>query len=446
MSPKKDLNQKKGNVINIEEALLTKNTSEQIKSVQEGLFQYEGDEFVNWQEAVESVLGKKLPDMDLIYKRKQDVLNDILDMLPDGDASDEVTELDGNDELSEEDNKDDTTQNETLNNIIDLVNYKKTQTLKKKRKDIPLCEQVLLWGNDQPLSDIEISLLLTDIRRGFEAGELLYLYQPQWDLQTGKIVALESFLHWNHPTKGVLGPDYLVSVFEKSGLLPDLTVLLFEQLIYETKKHRDMGLPHVKMMFNIVPEQMEIEGLSNVLLSVVYDNNLKPDDFECVFCNTKSTQKPQVIHQNIQELQEDGFSLCLNNFGVGYSSYPYIKSFVFDKIKIDKSYLYEMSNHPRTQLLVQSFIRQAHLFGSCAVADGIREKEIIKTLRLWNCDYGQGSCLNSPISSKEMIDFLKEYAKIEDKGIKAIEEFWQKNICSNHSNGYGCNSLKTKDK
>ena len=74
-----------------------------------------------------------------------------------------------------------------------------------------------------------------------------------------------------------------------------------------------MGLPHVKMMFNIVPEQMEIEGLSNVLLSVVYDNNLKPDDFECVFCNTKSTQKPQVIHQNIQELQEDGFSLCLNN-------------------------------------------------------------------------------------------------------------------------------------
>lgn len=445
MSRKKDLNQNKTNIINMEEALLTKNTSEQIKSVQEGLFQYEGDEFVNWQEAVESVLGEKLPDMDLIYKRKQDVLTDILNMLPDGDDSDETTDLDVHNEFSESENQDNINQNDTLSNIIDLVNYKNTQTLKRKRKDIPLCEQVALWGNDQPLSDIEISLLLTDIRRGFEAGELLYLYQPQWDLQTGKIVALESFLHWNHPTKGVLGPDYLVSVFEKSGLLPDLTVLLFEQLIYETKKHRDMGLPHVKMMFNIVPEQMEIEGLSNVLLSVVYDNNLVPSDFECVFCNTKPSQKPQIIHQNIQELQEDGFSLCLNNFGIGYSAYPYIKSFVFDKIKIDKSYLHEMSNHPRTQLLVQSFIRQAHLFGSYAVADGISKKEMIDTLRLWNCDYGQGSYLNAPISAKEMIDFLKEYAKIEDKGINAIEEFWQNQICSIHSNGYGCQCLKTKD-
>lgn len=428
-------------IINFDEVVSNKQTKEEIKSVQEDLLQYEGDEFVNWKDAVETVLGEKLPEMDLIYKKKYNTLDDILDMLPNGNINIEDIENGNNNNQ----NIDETLNNTTLNNIIDLVNYKKTHTYHQTNINLPLCEQIALWSNPKELSDIEVSLLLADIRRGFEAGELQYQYQAQWDLKSGKIVSLESCLHWNHPTKGKLGADYLISVFEKSGLLPDLTVLLFEQMIKEIKPWHEIGL-NIPITFGVVPEQMETEGLSGDLLTVIYNNNLSASDFECVFYNTKPSQKPQTIHQNIRELQTDGFGLCLNNFGTGYSAYPYIQSFVFDKIKFDKSYLTNILTQPRVQLIVQSFIQQAHLFGSHVIADGINGKQIYHTLQLWNCDYGQGFYLQSPMSSKEMIDFLKEYAKIKDNGIKTIEDFRHNYNDVLHTKRFNVERLKKEDK
>ena len=419
-----------------------KRLSEQIKETIHQLSQYEINESVNETSALNTVLGTlqsqtkleekkgKREKLRLVQKatnmkNRQEVLNEIVNQLPEG-----------KDENNKNIKNKNTKNNNMLKNIVNVLNEikKKKETPSealtndlKKKGIIPLWEQLAVKQKTNEYSNIDKSLLLFDVRRGLEEHEFFYFYQPQWNINTGEIVCLESCLRWRHPTKGILGPDFFLALFEESNLLLDLMNILFEQIFTDLNQMKLNGLDALKISIHLTPEQLELKYLGESLLLLLDKTDIDSSQIECAVTERLFPKYPPLLRENITVLKENGITLCLNNFASGYSAYPYLQEFHFDKIKLDKTYTAHLFENPREKLIVQSVIEQARLFEAQAVIDGINSPQMLHWLRQHNCELGQGCLLGKARPLEEMIDFLKEYNTIKSYGIDSIEAFWRRN-------------------
>ena len=417
--------------------------SNKIKETVNELSKYENNEEINALSALNTVLGTlkseenpqttqnddkplKLIRSKKKMKNKQEVLNDIINQLPEGKAE----------EQESKNNYKNNNKNNMLKNIIYVLNETKkkketpSETLTndlKKKGIIPLWEQLAVQQKTNQYSNIDKTLLLFDIRRALEEREFFYFYQPQWNINTGEIVCLESCLRWRHPTKGILGPDFFLTLFEGNNMLLDLMNILFEQIFTDLNQMKLNGLDSLKISIHLTPEQLELEYLGESLIMLLERMNIQSSQIECAVTERLFPKYPPLLRENITVLKENGITLCLNNFASGYSAYPYLQEFHFDKIKLDKTYTMHLFENPREKLIVQSVIDQARLFDSQAVIDGINSPQMLHWLQQHNCTLGQGCLLGKARPLEEMIDFLKEYNTIKSYGIDSIEAFWRRN-------------------
>lgn len=417
--------------------------SNKIKETVNELSRYENNEEINALSALNTVLGTleseenaqtnrnddrrlKLIHSKKKMKNKQEVLNDIINQLPEGSPE----------EQTNKNNYKNNHKNNMLKNIIYVLNETKkkketpSETLTndlKKKGIIPLWEQLAVQQKTNQYSNIDKTLLLFDIRRALEEREFFYFYQPQWNINTGEIVCLESCLRWRHPTKGILGPDFFLTLFEGNNMLLDLMNILFEQIFTDLNQMKLNGLDSLKISIHLTPEQLELEYLGESLIMLLERMNIQSSQIECAVTERLFPKYPPLLRENITVLKENGITLCLNNFASGYSAYPYLQEFHFDKIKLDKTYTMHLFENPREKLIVQSVIDQARLFDSQAVIDGINSPQMLHWLQQHNCTLGQGCLLGKARPLEEMIDFLKEYNTIKSYGIDSIEAFWRRN-------------------
>ena len=417
--------------------------SNKIKETVNELSRYENNEEINALSALNTVLGTleseenaqtnrnddrrlKLIHSKKKMKNKQEVLNDIINQLPEGSPE----------EQTNKNNYKNNHKNNMLKNIIYVLNETKkkketpSETLTndlKKKGIIPLWEQLAVQQKTNQYSNIDKTLLLFDIRRALEEREFFYFYQPQWNINTGEIVCLESCLRWRHPTKGILGPDFFLTLFEGNNMLLDLMNILFEQIFTDLNQMKLNGLDSLKISIHLTPEQLELEYLGESLIMLLERMNIQSSQIECAVTERLFPKYPPLLRENITVLKENGITLCLNNFASGYSAYPYLQEFHFDKIKLDKTYTMHLFENPREKLIVQSVIDQARLFDSQAVIYGINSPQMLHWLQQHNCTLGQGCLLGKARPLEEMIDFLKEYNTIKSYGIDSIEAFWRRN-------------------
>ncbi len=362
------------------------------------------------------------------FASRQEVLESIINALPDGDSA----EADNEEKPLSSTQDDENAMKQLIDFLIKenpIVKAKKQKPIPsadlRRKGVIPLWEQLSFRDNVNHMTNIEKSLMLTDIRRGLEAREFVYLYQPQWDLTTGRIESLESSLRWKHPRKGMLGPDFFFAVFEESGLIVDLLALLTEQILSDRAQLELNGLADYKIAIKFTPDQLKMSMLSENLLHLISKMNVPPEAIECELTDRQFPRCPCCMRENLEMLQQAGIGLVLDNFGSGYSGYPYLLEFPFNKIKLDKSYVTDIFQNPRGQLITQSVIHTAHLLHADAIIDGVDSLQMVRWLTNAGCDYGQGCFLGGPMALEELIDFLKEYRIIAENGKSAIEDFWQ---------------------
>ncbi len=323
-----------------------------------------------------------------------------------------------------------------MKQIIDFLIKENPITKSKKQapvtpttqtKDvIPLWELLSFRNRNRPMDNIEKTMMLADIRRGLEAREFLYLYQPQWNIENGKLETVVSSLRWRHPKKGMLGSDFFIILFEEAGLIRDLLNILIEQVLIDRSQLELNGLTDIKMTIKLTPEQLELDYLSDEILGLLDKMNINPNMIECELTERQFPKCPRQMRANLQNFQNAGMGLSLDNFGTGFSAYPYLLEFPFNKIKLDKSYINHIFQNPRGQLISRAVINLAHLLQAQAVIDGIDNPEVLHWLRMAGCDCGQGCYLGGPMMIEDLIDFLKEYRTIAQNGIQEIEKFWQR--------------------
>ena len=241
-----------------------------------------------------------------------------------------------------------------------------------------------------------------------ERNEFYLCYQPKIEVSSNKIVGVEALLRWNNATLGPVSPGEFIPVAEQSGMIvPIGEFVLREALQVLSECHRRFG-KHITMAINLSPRQFRDPRLVDFIEDSVAQANIPWHSLELEITESVLMTGLSYIDQAVATLDARGAGLAMDDFGTGYSSLGYLRQFPFDVLKIDRSFINDITVDNHDLELVNAIISMAHSLGMQVVAEGVETQEQLNILAAQGCDLVQGFLLGKPILKKELFDLLNE--------------------------------------
>lgn len=289
-----------------------------------------------------------------------------------------------------------------------------------KRSNLRFFEQRM---NDLLLSKI---VLTNDIRHAIEHEEFELYYQPQLDLATGQVTGLEALVRWNHPVHGFLPPSEFVLLAEESGLIVPLGDWILKRAMLQMKEWRNAGMTDlsIAVAVNASAIQMESGDLVDLLQNLLSEIGLPASSIELELTESLLMNNVGETQKLLQRLKAMGIRLSIDDFGTGYSSLSYLKQFSVDKLKIDKSFIDNVTTDPNDAVIVQATIAMARSMGLKVIAEGVETEAQAGYLRTLHCDQIQGYYFSRPLPANEIMPLLLKNA---GKSLKPIAQH-QRNL------------------
>jgi diguanylate cyclase (GGDEF)-like protein/PAS domain S-box-containing protein len=244
--------------------------------------------------------------------------------------------------------------------------------------------------------------LETDLRRALEHGEFHNVYQPIVSLAAGQIVGFEALLRWQHPTRGLLGPEEFIMVAEETGLIRDLGWWnLREACRQMTHWRADYGAySQLTMSVNLSPKQFLQANLVDDIESLLRELHLPPQALKLELTESTVMGDPSAAVEMLQQIKSLGISLAIDDFGTGYSSLSYLHRFPLDTLKIDRSFISSIGNGQETEI-ARTILPMASNLHLDVIAEGVETIEQLLLLKKLECKYGQGYYFSKPLSAEE---------------------------------------------
>jgi len=230
------------------------------------------------------------------------------------------------------------------------------------------------------------------LRRAVEFGEFVVFYQPIVNAATNRTVGYEALVRWNHPERGVVGPDEFISVAEETGLIVPLGEWVFHRACKEVAR---LG-GDLRVAVNCSPRQFAGDGIVDVVRSALAASGLRPDRLEIEITESMLIKEDQSVVRQLNELRAMGCGISLDDFGTGYSSLSYLARYPIDKIKIDRAFIASVADRRRTQAVVRAIVDLATAFGMETIAEGVEDEEQLQILRRLGCVEVQGYLFARP--------------------------------------------------
>jgi diguanylate cyclase (GGDEF)-like protein len=257
------------------------------------------------------------------------------------------------------------------------------------------------YARDRDHHSLERLTVAGELSRALENGEIEAYFQPKADTRSHKVVGLEALARWRHPTRGLIGPEEFVTVAEQAGLGPALTRRMLELALTHLTTWRESGLDlHVAVNTTVRDLQdMRFPAEVAALLAV---HDLPPDVLMLEVTENMVLADPVRIGDVLAQLGELGLGLSLDDFGTGYSSLTRLKALPVGEVKIDRSFVSNMTSDPVDAAIVQATIRLAHTIGVSVVAEGVENEATWSLLTTERCDLIQGYALSKPLPAAEL--------------------------------------------
>jgi diguanylate cyclase (GGDEF)-like protein/PAS domain S-box-containing protein len=240
------------------------------------------------------------------------------------------------------------------------------------------------------------------LRRAFENQEFVLHYQPQIDMRTGKIRAVEALIRWNEPTLGLIAPLEFIPIAEESGLIILLGEWVLREACRQNRVWKDNYNLSLIMAVNISAIQLKQQRFVDVVAQILAETGIPPEYLELEITESFFIHSFEEVSSMLGKLRKAGVKISLDDFGIGYSSLSYLKRLPLDTLKIDKSFISDIYGDARGKNITDSIVDLVHKLGMITVAEGVETQKQMDCLLLSQCDSAQGFLLGKPLPAEEI--------------------------------------------
>jgi diguanylate cyclase (GGDEF)-like protein/PAS domain S-box-containing protein len=256
--------------------------------------------------------------------------------------------------------------------------------------------------------------LANGLRHALDRHELQLHYQPQFSLQDGHIVGVESLLRWQHPEMGLVSPAEFIPIAESTGQIIPIGEWVLRTAIRQSKEWMDKGLPPMTMAVNISAVQFRQKDLPAQISRILDEVKLPHHFLELELTEATTMDNTQAAVKMMNKLHERGIRMSIDDFGTGYSSLNYLKQFKVYKLKIDQSFVRDIITDPGDRAIVTAIINMASSLGMQTIAEGVETAKQLNFLRLQGCIEAQGYYFSKPLPAKQLEVFARTKAGLEN--------------------------------
>lgn len=254
-----------------------------------------------------------------------------------------------------------------------------------------------------------IDQMRDDLQHALERQELVVYYQPKLNLENNKICGAEALIRWQHPKYGWISPEDFIPLAEDSGLILDIGHWILDKACQSCAVWHAAGFRDTHVAVNFSAPQFEDKAFYQYVVDTLNKNNVLAEQLEIELTEGLILTHNKDIERMIKELKGIGIKFAMDDFGTGYSSLSNLIQFPIDTIKIDKSFLEDISTNKVNQVIIQSVISLAHNLQKTVVAEGVETEDQLAFLKDNYCDLIQGRYISMPISGKDFLAFIKNH-------------------------------------
>ncbi len=261
----------------------------------------------------------------------------------------------------------------------------------------------------------------TALRRALERNEFILHYQPQLDLSTGRIIGAEALLRWQSRDYGLVSPLNFIPLLEENGMINTIGEWVLQEACRLNRKWQDEGLPPLRMAVNLSARQFHGGDISNIVKRTLEKTGLEPQWLELELTESTVLMNADKVIRTMHEISAEGIGFALDDFGTGYSSLSYLQRLPVDRIKIDKSFVANLTSNPSDAAIVRAVVGMAHSLGLKVIAEGVETEGQLGFLRGINCEEIQGFVFSRPLPPNDFTLLLREGRSIPPKQIEKPE-------------------------
>jgi diguanylate cyclase (GGDEF)-like protein/PAS domain S-box-containing protein len=254
---------------------------------------------------------------------------------------------------------------------------------------------------------VERQSLEESLRRALERQEFVVHYQPKINLKTGRISGAEALLRWMHPTRGPVPPGQFIPVAEDCGLILPIGTWVLREACQQAQAWVDAGLPLGTMAVNISAMQLRDESFLESVFAILQDTRMDPRLLELELTESVLMKHAEYTASILTALRDRGVKVAVDDFGTGYSSLSYLRKFPIDALKIDQSFVAQITTVPDEIIIVKAVIGLGRSLKLRVVAEGVETQDQLAFLQAHKCDEAQGYFFSRPVLPEQFAKFLK---------------------------------------
>lgn len=248
----------------------------------------------------------------------------------------------------------------------------------------------------------------TDLRRALAREEFLLHYQPQFDLENGSIIGVEALIRWNHPDLGLISPDDFIPLLEETGLILPVGEWVLRTACAQNKAWQDAGLTPISVSVNLSGRQVDSPDLIEQVRSIITETKLDPSYLELEITESMIMGDTEATNKTLKHISEMGITFAIDDFGTGYSALSYLRHFPINTIKIDRSFVRDITTDPDGAAIVTTIIAMARNLRLGIIAEGVETEQQSAFLSSHGCTRVQGYLFSRPLPAEEIAELLQQ--------------------------------------
>jgi len=283
-----------------------------------------------------------------------------------------------------------------------------------KNADTALFEAKRAGGNNCRFYESEMSLMgeqwikmESNLRRAVDQKDFTLHYQPQVDLLTGRVIGVESLIRWKHLELGLVSPGDFIPMAEEIGLIIPIGEWVLREACSQARAWHNRGYRDIRVGVNISMLQFGQDGFVNLVSAVLEETGLDPSRLEIEVTESMVMRNAEETVKRLQALKDLGIRLSIDDFGTGYSSLSYLKLMPIDILKIDRSFVRDITVNPGDEAIVKAIVSMGQSLGIETIAEGVETEEQLRFLQNCNCGSIQGYLVSRPRPPDLIEEFLE---------------------------------------